>query len=233
MVVFADSSTTGGLAQLAGCSGPDCTACNVVDMLNGFIKWLIGIMFVLCAALLTVAGVRLVTSGGNSHTLDEAKGMFTNAIIGMLIILAAWMIIDTVMRALVGNDGKLATTGAVSGWLYWSEVQCQIVKEPTYNESNMLKLTYEGAVAEYFTTSGMNSYQAYVYNSAGSCKQVANSSFPDLAACQSALQDVLKSTAYVVQDCSGVAGTSKPSWSTAPVCGGAATPGGGDRKSVV
>lgn len=143
IVVAADETTTGGLAQLAGCSGPDCTACNVVDMMNGLIKWLIGIMFILCAVLLTVAGVRLVTSGGNSHVLDEAKGMFTNALIGLIIILAAWLLVDTVMRGLVGDDGKLATDGDVSGWLYWSQVQCQIVRKPVFDEKNILNLTYQ------------------------------------------------------------------------------------------
>ncbi len=140
--VVSAETTTGGLAQLSGCSGPDCTSCNVVDMLNGFIKWIIGFMFLLCAVLMTVAGVRLVTSGGNSHTLDEAKGMLSNAIIGMIIILAAWLMVDTVMRALVGPDGKISNGGDVSGWLYWSEVQCQVVNEPTYDPKNTLDLSF-------------------------------------------------------------------------------------------
>ena len=153
----AEETTTGGLVQLSGCSGPDCSACNAVDMLNGFIKWLIGIMFVLCGALLAVAGVRLVTSGGNSHTLDEAKGMLTNAIIGMIIILSAWLIIDTVMRGLVGSDGKLATDGDVSGWLFWSEVQCQVILAPKYDKDNTLQLSYEGETQEMLLSSCMAS----------------------------------------------------------------------------
>lgn len=226
-VMAADATTTGGLAQLSGCSGPDCTACNVVDMMNGIIKWLIGIMFILCAVLLTVAGVRLVTSGGNSHTLDEAKGMLTNAIIGMIIILAAWLIIDTVMRGLVGSDGKLATDGDVSGWLFWSQVQCQIVRPPEFDKKNTLNMSYEGAQVEYFSYSGINSYQGFVYNAAQSCKQVASASFPDMAMCQTAMQSVLRSNGYIVQDCSGAAGTAAlPSWNTAPVCGGVVASGG-------
>jgi hypothetical protein len=160
-VVSAAGSTIGGLVQLSGCSGPDCTACNAVDMLNGFIKWLIGIMFILCAVLITVAGVRLVTSGGNSHTLDEAKGMLTNAIIGMLIILAAWMIIDTVMRGLLGTDGKL-DYGTVTGWLYWSEVQCQVVRIPTYSADNTLTLKYQAQIV-----SGLTGVGAWTTDSSG------------------------------------------------------------------
>jgi D-alanyl-D-alanine carboxypeptidase/Type IV secretion system pilin len=144
--VVSAETTTGGIAQLSGCSGPDCTSCNVVDMLNGFIKWIIGFMLILCAVLVTVAGVRLVTSGGNSHTLDEAKGMLTNAIIGLIIIMAAWLMIDTLMRALIGPDGKISNGGDVSGWLYWSEVQCQVVRIPTYNKNNTLTLQYQSYI---------------------------------------------------------------------------------------
>ncbi len=117
-----------GIAQLSGCTGVDCSACHVVHLANGAIKWLIGILFVIFALLLAIAGVRLVTSGGNHHALDEAKSSFMNAIIGFLIILSAWLIVDTIMRALVGTEsrpGQLVSQGSASGYLFWSEVSCQ------------------------------------------------------------------------------------------------------------
>jgi len=130
-VYAADVAT--GISQLAKCSGPDCTACNAVYLANGLITWLIGMAFLLFALLFCFAGVRMVVSGGNSHTVEEAKNSFVNAVIGLIIVLAAWLIVDTVMRSLVGTpgrEGQLATTGSVSGWLYWSEVQCQVQTKP-------------------------------------------------------------------------------------------------------
>lgn len=145
-----------GLWQLSQCSGTDCSACNVVHLANGVIKWLIGILFVLFAFLVAIAGIRLVVSGGNHHALDEAKDMFMNAIIGFIIILAAWLIVDTVMRALVGgggnsaNDGSLSITtgGKVTGWMFWSDVQCQVIDTPEY-DPNKITLEYEQAILEY------------------------------------------------------------------------------------
>lgn len=122
-----------GLAQLAQCTGTDCSTCNIVSMANGLIKWLIGFCFLLFTILLVVAGVRMVTSGGNSHAVEESKGSFVNALIGFVIILSAWLIVDTVMRALVGTDGhegQLVTEGSASGYLFWSEVSCQKQKTP-------------------------------------------------------------------------------------------------------
>lgn len=136
-----------GLAQLAQCSGNDCTACNLVHLANGVIQWLIGILFVVFAILVAIAGVRLVVSGGNSRALDAAKETFINAIIGFLIILSAWLIIDTVMRALVGNEGRLGTGGEVSGWLFWSEVECQVVTNATQADIRTLDFDLpEGAI---------------------------------------------------------------------------------------
>lgn len=119
-----------GLAQLAGCTGLDCSACNIVSMANGLITWLIGILFVVFALLLAIAGVKLVTSGGNHHALDEAKSSFMNAIIGFIIILSAWLIVDTIMRGLVGRPGEEGMIGGeATGWLFWSEIECSEMTE--------------------------------------------------------------------------------------------------------
>lgn len=120
-----------GIAQLSGCTGLDCSACNVVYMANGLITWLIGILFVVFALLLAIAGVKLVTSGGNHHALDEAKSSFTNAIIGFIIILSAWIIVDTIMRGLVGRPGQEGFIGGeATGWLFWTEIECSEQTEP-------------------------------------------------------------------------------------------------------
>jgi len=120
-----------GIASLAGCSGTDCSACNVVYMANGGINWLIGITFIIFAVIMVIAGIGLVTSGGNQSALDAAKSKFTNAIIGLIIILSAWLIVDTIMRGLVGNEGKLDNGGEMSGWLFWSQVECQTQTKDT------------------------------------------------------------------------------------------------------
>jgi hypothetical protein len=130
---FAQDTTS--FVQLSGCTGIDCTACHVVNMANGIIKWLIGITFLIFAALLMIAGVRLVTSAGNPSELSAAKEKFINAFIGFLIILSAWLIVDTIMRGLVGTAGdpesrgmlKTPGTGGANGRLAWSQIECQVI----------------------------------------------------------------------------------------------------------
>jgi len=127
-------SAEGALAQLSGCSGVNCSSCNLVQLGNGVIKWLIGFLFVIFAIILAWAGFGLVTSGGNTQARDEAKEKITNVIIGIIIVFSAWLIVDTIMRGLVGEDGREGQVEYVTGWLFWATVQCQEQVDTKYEE---------------------------------------------------------------------------------------------------
>lgn len=119
-----DSSLDLGATQVAAlvtCSGPDCTTCDFVEMVNEIIQWIIGIMVALAVLLLAVAGVRLVTSGGDTGALEKAKSTFVNVVIGFILVLASWLIVDTILK-LMTNTGGLEV---------WGEVECIGMVEPT------------------------------------------------------------------------------------------------------
>jgi len=105
------------------CSGVDCSFCDLVTMANTVIIWLFGMIAMIFVFLMIVAGVGLVTSGGNQSELESAKSKFTNAIIGVIIVLSAWLLVDTIMRAMI-------TDGEMVGWGPWSEIQCMEQVEP-------------------------------------------------------------------------------------------------------
>jgi len=101
------------------CSGTDCSACHFVAMTNTIIKWLIGAFFLLFAVLAVMAGFELVTSGGNDQAKTSAKSKFSNAFIGLIIVLAAFILVDTLMRSLLTNPDDIYT-----GYGPWSEIKC-------------------------------------------------------------------------------------------------------------
>ncbi len=111
------------------CSGATCSACDFIDMANKLIVWLFGVLFVLFAGLMAVAGFGLVTSGGNQSALDGAKTKFQNAIIGIIIVMAAWIIVDTLLRGVLKGD-----SGEIEGYGPWSEIKCQKQTTPTESE---------------------------------------------------------------------------------------------------
>ena len=110
----------GGLIPCGQTEANPCNTCDVVVLANSVIKWLIGITFMIFAAMAVYAGVKMVISSGNSHALQDAKDMFTNAFIGLFIILAAWLMIDTLLRHVLKNG----ETGNIDGYGPWSQVKC-------------------------------------------------------------------------------------------------------------
>jgi hypothetical protein len=64
--------------------------------------------------MFALGGFTLLMSGGNSGKVSEGKEMMTNAIIGLLIVLSAWLIVNTIFKTVVG--------GSISG--NWYEIKC-------------------------------------------------------------------------------------------------------------
>jgi hypothetical protein len=65
----------------------------------------------------------MVMSAGESGKVSEAKGMMTSAIVGILIVLAAWLLVDTLL--------KMVLKGGETGQIYgvWQEIQCSTQTE--------------------------------------------------------------------------------------------------------
>ncbi len=103
------------------CFGTDCNACNLAEMANKMIIFLFGVIGMIFAILMMIAGFGLVTSGGNTSALEAAKSKFKNAIIGLIIVMGAWLAVDTLMRGLLKGGA-----GEIEGWGPWSDVQCQL-----------------------------------------------------------------------------------------------------------
>jgi Na+-driven multidrug efflux pump len=90
-----------GLVPCGGTGESPCNACHAMALANELISFLFTILALLAVMVMMYAGVKLVISQGNSHEWEEAKGMLTNVIIGFVIVLSAWLIVDTIMKMLV------------------------------------------------------------------------------------------------------------------------------------
>jgi ABC-type nickel/cobalt efflux system permease component RcnA len=94
------SAQAGGLVP---CSGTDCTTEDVIQLVQNIIGFLVAFISILAVIVLVVAGLRLVVSGGNETEWTKAKSMFTNVVIGLILVLAAWLIVDTILSMLTGK----------------------------------------------------------------------------------------------------------------------------------
>jgi hypothetical protein len=113
--VSAEGTISGGFVP---CSGVTCDLCSFMVMANTIIKWLFGMAFILFMFLAVKAGIKLVIEG-NPAALKAAKESFQNAFIGLIIFLCAWLIVDTLLHALLKGG-----TGEIDGWGPWTQVKC-------------------------------------------------------------------------------------------------------------
>lgn len=103
---------------LVPCSGTECSACHFAQLGNTIFKWLVGVLFVVFAVVAAMGGFGLVTSAGNPSAMSDAKAKLVNAVVGILVVFAAWLLVDTILRGLL-----VGGTGQING-KYWYSIEC-------------------------------------------------------------------------------------------------------------
>jgi hypothetical protein len=85
-------------ARLVPCGGSQdpCTWCHFGKLIENIIDFLMYLVFPLAVLMIVIGGILIMTSGGSSSRFSKGKEMITGAIIGILIALISWMIIDTI-----------------------------------------------------------------------------------------------------------------------------------------
>jgi cbb3-type cytochrome oxidase subunit 3 len=81
---------------------------QIVGAVLGFI----GVIFLI---LMIFAGFTWMMSAGNEQTVDKAKNLITAAIIGLIIVLAAYAITAFIGNQIAGNGAGSNTTGITGG----------------------------------------------------------------------------------------------------------------------
>jgi len=90
-------------AGLIPCDGVTvkCDFNAFAGLINNIINWFIGISAGVAAITFSIAGAKMLFNPDNPTKRQEAIGMFKKTVIGMLIVLGAWLIVHTIVSALV------------------------------------------------------------------------------------------------------------------------------------
>jgi len=111
-------------AALVPCGGHDgtpekCQLCHFLILIRNIVDYILKIIVPLAALFVIAGGVMILVSGGGQIAI-QAKKMITYAVIGIIIALVSWTIINTIIVALVNAD-EFPTP-----WNAW-ELDCPIV----------------------------------------------------------------------------------------------------------
>jgi len=88
--------------KIVPCTGTDCTVCSIATLAQNILNFGIFLAVVISAFLFAWAGI-LYMRNESPGEISRAKSIFMNVIIGLVIILAAWLLIDTIMYTFTGS----------------------------------------------------------------------------------------------------------------------------------
>ena len=100
-------------AQAAGlvpCNGPDCTVCHVFKLVVNITEFLFKqVALPLAGLMFLVGGIIMMLSAGSEARYKKGKDILINTLIGLVIVLAAFAIVNTLIMFFA--DGTIA-----NGW---------------------------------------------------------------------------------------------------------------------
>ena len=87
------------------CTGDDaCKLCDLWHLASNIINFIsFNLAIPLATLLFVVAGIMFLISGGNQEKVALARSIFTNTVIGLVIIFCSWMLIDTLIKSIGGS----------------------------------------------------------------------------------------------------------------------------------
>lgn len=73
------------------------------DYIFGVIKLLIGVAAVLAVIMIVVAGIQYIGSAASPNLKTDAKDRITGALIGLMLLLGSWIILNSIDRKLISR----------------------------------------------------------------------------------------------------------------------------------
>lgn len=116
VLLFAQGLVPCGTNSASGLD-QSCQTCHVMQLINGVAAWLVGILSVVVAIMIIIAGFRLLTANGNPSAISDAKGMIFNAFIGFAIVVAAWLLVDLFVKSLLSEETQTSMGP-------WNQIEC-------------------------------------------------------------------------------------------------------------
>lgn len=91
-------------SKIVPCSGIDCKVCDLAVLAQNLINTGIYVVIFLAAMLFAYAGFLMLTNQANPGVESKAKKIFSNVVIGLVVILSAWLVVDVLMKTLLGGS---------------------------------------------------------------------------------------------------------------------------------
>lgn len=97
---------TQGLSdECVGCG--ECSQCDILKVIQNIVQFILKIAGPLAILAIILGGFLYVTSGGSEERAQMAKKAITAAIIGFVIVLVAWVLVNFIIQTLTGGSQNI------------------------------------------------------------------------------------------------------------------------------
>jgi hypothetical protein len=92
-----------------------CTLCDLIIGINTIIKYIFSISVIAALTALFIGAIMYIFSGADPSSAEKGKKAIMNALLGIVIIFAAWVFVNFTMK-LLGSKSNLGIEKIDSGW---------------------------------------------------------------------------------------------------------------------
>ena len=133
-------------------AGNQYTLCDLRDLANNLITFAVSFSVIVATLMFAYGGVLYLTAASNEANIKKAHAVLLNAVLGILIILLAWLLVSIVVSVLTGNG--------IQFWTGW------------FNNCSGAKVTTTTTVSP--SVSAASAFSASDANLTGSCVSTSN-----------------------------------------------------------
>ncbi len=108
-----------GLVPCGGINENPCTYCDLLQLVKNVIDFLVYLIFPIAAIMIIWGGIVVMTAGDSAERAGEGRKIITAAVVGILIALLSWLILDTIIQVTAPNF-EVANLGRP-----WRQLKCQ------------------------------------------------------------------------------------------------------------
>ena len=101
---FVHAETTPLVTCATAANPKACTICDLIDGIHGVIQFLVELMSITGIVIITIAGVMYIVSSGNPSMTTLAKSAIKNVLIGITVILVAFISITFIINTVFQNE---------------------------------------------------------------------------------------------------------------------------------
>lgn len=86
-----------------------CQACHLAALTHNILAFFISAAVGAAAVMFAYAGFLYVSASSNHGNIDKAKGIFSQVLIGLVLVLVAWLVVDLTLRVFTNQSLQVLT----------------------------------------------------------------------------------------------------------------------------